>query len=250
VTNSNRISWSLAPRFALVGVMLAAGALGGCGEVRRSLGMEKRAPDEFAVVTRAPLSLPPDYSLRPPEPGAPRPQEQASTVAARAAVFGGTAPAGFVPAGQSALGGTQPQASPRDAVTAGSLASAGATEPAPRGRQGRQAAQQQRAAPTGAAQYGATPIQSNFLNRIGASQADPGIRQAVNEETSRMIEASGYLIDRILGLEVADGTRALGELDATGEAERLKRNAQQGLPPTAGDTPIITKKRTGLFSMF
>jgi hypothetical protein len=28
------------------------------------------------VTTRAPLSLPPDYNLRPPRPGAPRPQEQ------------------------------------------------------------------------------------------------------------------------------------------------------------------------------
>ena len=35
---------------------------------------EPRA-DEFAVVTRAPLSLPPDYGLRPPRPGAARPNE-------------------------------------------------------------------------------------------------------------------------------------------------------------------------------
>lgn len=32
-------------------------------------------PDEFAVVTRAPLSMPPDYGLRPPRPGAVRPNE-------------------------------------------------------------------------------------------------------------------------------------------------------------------------------
>lgn len=32
-------------------------------------------PDEFAVVTRAPLSLPPDFDLRPPRPGAARPNE-------------------------------------------------------------------------------------------------------------------------------------------------------------------------------
>ena len=32
-------------------------------------------PDEFAVVTRAPLSMPPDYGLRPPRPGAARPNE-------------------------------------------------------------------------------------------------------------------------------------------------------------------------------
>jgi hypothetical protein len=39
------------------------------------LGLTKRSPDEFQVVSRAPLSMPPDFSLRPPTPGAPRPQE-------------------------------------------------------------------------------------------------------------------------------------------------------------------------------
>ena len=37
-------------------------------------GKTKEAPDEFAVYRRAPLSLPPDIDLRPPTPGASRPQ--------------------------------------------------------------------------------------------------------------------------------------------------------------------------------
>ncbi len=37
-------------------------------------GEEKDAPDEFAVYSRAPLSLPPDFGLRPPKPGVTRPQ--------------------------------------------------------------------------------------------------------------------------------------------------------------------------------
>ena len=44
-------------------------------DLKSTFGLNKRAPDEFAVPTRAPLSLPPDYSLRPPEPGAPRPNQ-------------------------------------------------------------------------------------------------------------------------------------------------------------------------------
>jgi hypothetical protein len=40
------------------------------------------------VVTQAPLTLPPDYNLRPPRPGEPRPQEQAADVEAHAALFG------------------------------------------------------------------------------------------------------------------------------------------------------------------
>lgn len=49
--------------------------LAGCSETKKMLGFQKVAPDEFNVVARAPLSLPPEYQLRPPEPGAVRPQE-------------------------------------------------------------------------------------------------------------------------------------------------------------------------------
>jgi hypothetical protein len=44
--------------------------------VSRAFGLTRDAPDEFSVTTRAPLSMPPDYTLRPPQPGAVRPQEQ------------------------------------------------------------------------------------------------------------------------------------------------------------------------------
>jgi len=56
-------------------VFAACLVLSGCGETRRALGYDKTPPDEFTVVSRAPLSQPPDYSLRPPAPGAPRPQD-------------------------------------------------------------------------------------------------------------------------------------------------------------------------------
>ncbi len=45
-----------------------------CEETKRALGQTKEAPDEFTVYQRAPLSLPPNYGLRPPSPGAARPQ--------------------------------------------------------------------------------------------------------------------------------------------------------------------------------
>jgi hypothetical protein len=59
----------------LFGLILIAPALSGCGEVRNALGYDKKPPDEFAVVARAPLSVPPNFQLRPPEPGSQRPQE-------------------------------------------------------------------------------------------------------------------------------------------------------------------------------
>ncbi len=53
--------------------LLSACILTACasGEVRENLGLNREAPDEFRVVSRPPLSVPPDFYLRPPEPGAP-----------------------------------------------------------------------------------------------------------------------------------------------------------------------------------
>ncbi|MEZ6022658.1 MAG: DUF3035 domain-containing protein [Hyphomonadaceae bacterium] len=70
-------------------VMMAAAAasLSGCG-ISRALGAAKVSPDEFRVVTSAPLTLPPDYALRPPRPGEPRPQEMDPDAEARAVLFG------------------------------------------------------------------------------------------------------------------------------------------------------------------
>ena len=61
--------------------VLAAGSLislAGCGEssLARSFGLTRDAPDEFAVTTQAPLSMPPDFNLRPPRPGVLRPQQR------------------------------------------------------------------------------------------------------------------------------------------------------------------------------
>ncbi|MBP9693559.1 MAG: DUF3035 domain-containing protein [Alphaproteobacteria bacterium] len=63
--------------------------LSGCGEtIKRSIGMDHLPPDEYQVVERAPLSMPPDYQLTPPKPGAPRPQEVAAKEKAIDAVLG------------------------------------------------------------------------------------------------------------------------------------------------------------------
>lgn len=59
-----------------------------CSGAKEQLGLEQRPPDEFKVVKRAPLEVPPNYTLRPPQPGAPRPQEQATVDQARQTVFG------------------------------------------------------------------------------------------------------------------------------------------------------------------
>ncbi len=66
---------------------LAGLSLAGCQSAKTALGMTKVVPDEFAVVTKAPLVVPPDYALRPPTPGAPRPQELQPESQARVALL-------------------------------------------------------------------------------------------------------------------------------------------------------------------
>ena len=52
-------------------LLLVAIALSACSGVRDQLGLNRQAPDEFTVVRKAPLSLPPNFNLRPPTPGSP-----------------------------------------------------------------------------------------------------------------------------------------------------------------------------------
>jgi len=74
-TNANILRMASGSRPAFPLLLLAAMVLlGGCEETKRALGQTKIAPDEFAVYQRAPLSLPPNYNLRPPTPGTDRPQ--------------------------------------------------------------------------------------------------------------------------------------------------------------------------------
>ena len=49
-------------------VILAAAllVLAGCDTIRSAIGLERHVPDETKVVAHPPLTLPPDYSLRPP----------------------------------------------------------------------------------------------------------------------------------------------------------------------------------------
>jgi len=78
------------PKFArpLIVIALAStlAACGGGGIFNRD------RPDEFAVQRQAPLVVPPDFELTPPQPGAPRPAEGTASQQALDALFGGRAP--------------------------------------------------------------------------------------------------------------------------------------------------------------
>jgi Protein of unknown function (DUF3035) len=184
---------------ALTAVAALAATLAGCSSLRNTFGIERGGPDEFTVVRHAPLTLPPDYNLRPPQPGVPPPQENSPQTQARSAVVGS----------QSGL------------VLGSGLGSALGSTDAP--------------APSSA--------ESALLQQAGAGQVDPTIRETLNQEAGFDSVDRGFLEGLIFWREA----EAPGDVvDAEAEAERLKTNAEQGLPVTEGETPIIKRRKKAL----
>jgi len=197
---------------------LAAGSLGACGGVRETLGLEKRAaPDEFQVTTRQPLALPPNYQLRPPQPGA-APLEPAVTQQAKQTVFGkdpAKPPGGIVPAAGAApsLGAA--------------TASGKAGEPGVPGFQRQSAGEQA------------------LLARAGATGADPNIRILVDRDSQQLADANKTLIDDLLFWRKPQEPGVI--IDAAKEQQRLKDNAAAGKTATEGETPVIKRRSRGIF---
>jgi hypothetical protein len=75
-----------------LGILLLAGtapflaACGGGGGV-----FTRARPDEFAVQRQTPLVVPPDFALKPPQPGQPRPADRSLQEQTLEALFGGPA---------------------------------------------------------------------------------------------------------------------------------------------------------------
>lgn len=99
----------VAATLLLVGGTLSLAGCSNAGEgLARTFGFTRESPDEFAVTTQPPLSMPPDYAIRPPQPGASRPQAVSDTRQAEEALIpqtalGATGGTGGMSAGQQAL---------------------------------------------------------------------------------------------------------------------------------------------------
>ncbi|MFZ4761668.1 MAG: DUF3035 domain-containing protein [Alphaproteobacteria bacterium] len=51
---------------ASVVILAMVTMVGGCSDLKKSVGLERSAPDEKAVTKNPSLVIPPDYNLRPP----------------------------------------------------------------------------------------------------------------------------------------------------------------------------------------
>jgi hypothetical protein len=190
--------------------MVLAGSLAlvGCGDsTKRALGLTKTAPDEFAVVSRAPLSQPPDYGLRPPRPGAPSLARATPTQEAKATLFGdGQGIAGSNPAFASRPAGS-PNAAPRLSVST------------------------------------TTTGESALLAKAGAGNADPNIRTEIDRESAVLAVANQNFIQKLLDFSPETTAETV---DASAESRRLRENEALGKPVTTGETPTIERREGGL----
>lgn len=178
-------------RLAIFAALLASIALSSCTDVKKGLGVGRNSPDEFMVVKRAPLTLPPEYGLRPPSgDGAPPASEAAGQ--AKTALMGGTS-------------------TPVDKGTS----------------------------------------ETALLSKMGADKADPSIRSTINRENGFIELENRTLVDKLIFWE--DGHSSEGDTSVVNpkeEAERIKKNKEEGKPANEGDVPVIEKKRSTIDKLF
>lgn len=195
-------------RFLMITSLLASMTLSACGgsTVKDTLGLSRKAPDEYRVVARPPLTVPPQFNLRPPlRPGDPAAARNASEEA-RSLVTGASADNTFkLPASEGA-------------------------EPV-------------KLIPQGSAKT-STPEKS-FLERAGALEADPTVREKLTEEQISAQEAREEEQDSWWNI-FPSGEKKDPLVHAKGESERIKQNQQAGKPVTEGETPEVKQRDRGI----
>lgn len=183
--------------------------LGACEGIKSQLGLTKQPPDEFRVTAQAPLSLPPDYNLRPPQPGAPRPQEGTVQQQAEKIVVGGN-------------GGNGGNGSSGLSFGNSTFAINGVAPVTTR-----------------------SPGEMALLASAGADRADPNIREVVDRETALFNERNSSFLEDLMFWRESEPPGVI--VDAEAEAKRLSENAALGKPVVEGETPTIERREKALF---
>lgn len=205
-------------------------------EVRETLGLSRKAPDEFVVVSRPALSVPPDFSLVAPDPTKEGPRASTSEQA-RSALLGGSASGDGMhsafgdghDAGWSSL--LDDTATPSDKLTSEFALQA---DGAMARRTTSAKVEKVEAVSMG------TAAESRFLSQMGAEKADPTIRTKLSEDERAEPEAkqeATSLYEQLIG---ADKEQPV--VEPKGEAERLRKNKDEGKKPNEGEVVTEDKK--------
>lgn len=192
-----RLKKTLSAVVAPVAIVAGVTLLSGCSDVRQAIGVEKSSPDEFEIRVRKPLSMPREYGLRAPRPGAKRPQAVASRDAARQIVL----------------------------------------ESDPNRAGNRRARGQIR---------GVSQAEAALLAKVGSTTIDSDIRGRVDRETEMIAENKKSFVDSIMFWKEEEPPGTV--VDPKKEARRIQENAALGRKADTGKTPIIERKKEGLFS--
>ena len=197
------------PRLLAIACLTALSACSGT-EVKETLGMNRVAPDEFRVVSRPPLTVPPQFSLLPPSIEADQPGHVPASQQARDAVLGTP--------DQGSL-----DAAPADSKQASKTTSKNA-KPEPL--------------------KGSASADTAFLKQAGVDSANPQIRkELVEERVGKQIEEEqeGWWEKYTIIPGKKDPT-----VNATKEAERIQQNDDEGKPVTEGETPVVKPADRGI----
>lgn len=197
-------------------------ALAACsgGETREFLGLDRKAPDEFVVYSRPPLSVPPEFDLQPPQPGAP-PLGTSTEEIAKETLLGSSSKERSFEEEDAKI--SLDEGEPAEEVERDPLL----TEEEPALVEPIEASEPD---------SGAT---ESFLGKAGADEASPDIRQQLGEDAEKAperTEDAESLYEQLMGAEDEP------VVDAKGEAERIRTNKDEGKPITEGETPTEDEK--------
>jgi hypothetical protein len=176
-------------------------------DVRSTLGLEYEEPDEFVVLSRPPLSVPPEFNLRPPKPGQ-EPKSGNPQAAARKALLGSEPkPATLDEVEQPAVDTAVTPVLSSDATSNG---------------------------------------ESLLLQKTGAAKADPDIRKKLGVDTSKPKPASAAkrLIEKINPSEKAEPlVDATKETERLRKVKQSGKKINDGKVPTIdpSKTSVIDK---------
>ena len=182
----------------IIVLAIAPIVLSGCDTVSQLVG-GKSSPDEFTVYSRAPLSIPPEYKLRPPSPGAARPQEVEPRDRAEKVILG----------------------SRQQALSRNLLSSKG----------------RQSGGKSSAKSSSFSPGEKALVLHSGGNKTDPEIRAIINREAVVPIAGSKTIADKVLFWRDTKSTISI--IDPQKENKRIRDKQAKGKTLTSEGVPVI-----------
>jgi len=214
----------LSARMLLTTCGLLALTACGNGTVKETLGLSRKPPDEFKVVARPPLSVPPQFNLRPPSSSAESPIIVPADKQAKSIITGTPVKASDnsfdLREGNADTAVMPVESSPVENVTKG----------------------KNRKSVSMADDSGSGD--SQFMKNIGADRADPKVREELTQQKIAAQEKK----EETSWWSGFTGTSEKKEtmVDAKAEAKRIQDNKSANKPVTEGNTPEIKDKDRGI----